>query len=389
VRLRFGIAAVIALSACGAAGCAGSTPSARTRVAVVAVGDAGGSPAVGAIVERLRARDDLALTDGAVLGYLAARAASPAPGDSVELQAEESIRRARQSAAHFDYAGATAHLRRALDLLRPKVTEAAGRAWMAAVHLELGRVLLVHGEREAAQDEIRACLHLDRGCSPDPAFNPPELVALYQDVKKRRLTDTAILRIASDPPSARAELDGTVSGTTAVEWKGLEPGLHYLVVSAFGFVQSIDAVLLAPGSKVERLVPLTPGPPEERARVALHELERLGDKADARWRAEAAKLVRTDLLVFAQDTSGGKVSLFAFDVRGELRWHGGTVARDDRGAARAWLEQLVPEPEPPWFGRWWFWALIAAVVAGSAAGVAWLETRPVQLSLKGGETSRE
>ncbi|MCZ7681845.1 MAG: PEGA domain-containing protein [Sandaracinaceae bacterium] len=230
--------------------------------------------------------------------------------------AERRLEQADEAFSRFDYQGATTQLGEALELLRPTAVSESGRRRLAAVHLTLAMVLLVHGEREAALEEVRTCLHLDARCAPDSARHPPELAALHEEVRAGAGSASGELRVTTDPPRARARLDGQRARPTPASWSELSPGRHYLTLERDGYLPEVHVINVAPSAATERRFALTLGPPEQRASAALRALERSGVDAEPRWRAQAATLAAADVLLVLS-LAEGALALGAFDARGQ------------------------------------------------------------------------
>jgi hypothetical protein len=359
----------------------------RTRVLLITVGAKKVVPQTESRMQDiLSERDDLAVQGLGSIASLAASASDPGTAGDRSLEARRRLEQGREAFSRFEYAGATAHFKEALRLLRPLAVQPAGRERLAAIHLELAKVLLVHGERGAAIDQILTCLHLDPAWSPDPGRFPPELRALHAKLSKAGARPKGELRIESVPEGASVQLDGRQQASTPVEWQGVSAGPHYIIVTRDGFRTHVGTVTVTPEQKTSRKVQLTPGTAAERAAAALRQLSRLGGRAERRWRATATDLSRSNALVVAE--ARGDVRLSAFDTRGaEL---GSRVLTHDALPREGghWLDRCLPPPDSPWYGKWWFWTPLAAAAAGAVALGVYFGTRTPDVTLVGGGTVR-
>jgi hypothetical protein len=366
-----------------APGCAETSANTgrTTSVLFVPVGE-GGSRSEVAIRERLGSRGDLELRSLERLASLAAADVSRDEGDRDE-QAQDRLARADEAFSRFDYQAATTLLAEALEILRPTASSASGRRRLASVHLSLANVLLVHGERGAALEEVRTCMHLDERCAPDPADHPPELVALHRELADAAPAEPATLRVTTDPPGARARIDGDEGAETPREITGIRPGRHYLSLDRDGFREEIHVLSLAAGETTERTFALTAGSPEHRAAAAMRALSSQGVHAEPRWRAQAAGLAGADLLLVL-GLHGGRLTLGAFDARGAAIADALEQPSDDPDAATAWLEHVMPTPSVPWFGQWWFWTPVVVGIALGFGAVVFAAARTPPVRLVGG-----
>ncbi|MEZ4337659.1 MAG: PEGA domain-containing protein [Sandaracinaceae bacterium] len=259
---------------------------------------------------------------------------------------------------------------------------AEGRARLASTHLTLAMVLMVHGEREAAQEEVRTCLHLDAACAPDPARHPPELVELHREVLAEESRE-ATLTVTSEPSGATVTIDGQREGQTPITWEGLPSGRHYVTLERDGFLPDVQVVSIGGGEPAERHFPLSIGPPPMRAAAALRALRSDGADAEARWRAEAAALTEADVL-FVLSLSPDRLALAAFDGRGTALGDALEREGDDAEAARGFLDEVLPPPTVPFYGQWWFWTPIALGVAILLAGATFLVVNTPDVRIHGG-----
>jgi hypothetical protein len=383
------VAACPAIAACAPTG---AYAGHRIPVLFVPVGEGGTSASERALRRRIDERGDLEMVSVSRLATLAAGGPSGTEAESdaegrIE-QAERRIEQAEDAFSRFDYQGATTQLGEALALLRPLATTESGRRRLASVHLTLAMVLLVHGEREAAVEEVRTCVHLDARCAPDAARHPPELVQLTEEVRADAGPANGVLRVITDPPDARARIDGGGPQPTPAEWSELRPGRHYLTLERDGFVPEVHVVTVSEGERMERAFRLTLGATEERASAAVRQLEGRGVEAEPLWRAQAATLAAADLMVVLSVRSGG-LSLAAFDARGAPIGDALTRPGDEPGAAVGWLEQTLPGPTVPWFGQWWFWTPVALGLSVAFGALVWAIVRTPPVQLIGGEVIRE
>lgn len=342
--------------ACGGGASAGRT----TTVLLVPSGDAAeSSEAERVLRRRITEREDLELTSLARLASLAADAEGE-DTDAVEMEAQRRMADADEAFSNFDYAGATTQLAEALELLRPLARRATGRQRLAALHLQLANVLQVHGERDAAIEELRTCRHVDPECRPDPARHPPELITLFEEATAETAR-AASLRITTDPPGASVSVDGSPPRASPATFEALSPGRHYVTIERDGFRPEAQLVNVAAGEPTERAIALTAGAEPARAQAALRSLRGRGPDAEPLWRAQAAALTEADvLLVLRLDREAFRLALF--DARGAPLGDALERDRDDASAALTHLEQTLPEPTLPWYGQWYFWVPVSAGV---------------------------
>ena len=371
--------AALSLSACGSTG---TEVGRHSTVLLVTSGDeAEGSEASRALRRRLDERGDLDLQGVARLAALAAEDEA-SDDEAAELEAQRRLARAEDAFSRFDYAGATTEIGEALELLRPLASRATGRQRLAGIHLQLAEVLQVHGERDAALEEIRTCVHLDPDCAPDPARHPPELVALFSEAREDGAGGSS-LHVDTRPSGARVWLDGQREARAPTTWDDVAPGRHYVILAQDGFLSEVQVVSVAAGGPTERRFALTSGPPSTRAAAALRALEARGPEAPRRWRAEAASLTEADfLLVLRLDER--RLHLAAFDARGRPLLEPLEGEVDDGDAARAYLERALPEATVPFYGQWWFWTPVSVGLAVVLAAVGIFVTVEPSVQLVGG-----
>jgi hypothetical protein len=348
--------------------------------------EAEGSEAARRLRRRVSARDDLELRSLSRLASLAAEETEEDLEEAV-VRAQRRLEAAEEAFARFDYAGATTQLNEALELLRPSARRTTGRQRLAAVHLQLALVLHVHGEREAALEELRACVHLDPACAPDPARHPPELLALHAEARAASERPGAVLRVETDPPGARVTLDGGREASTPAVWEDVDAGRHYLTIEHDGFLAEVHPVSVAAGAPTTRRFTLTAGPAPTRAAAALRALRDRGPDAPARWRAEAADLSEADVLLVLHRTPEAQ-RLAAFDVRGAPLLDALESDPGDAGALTGHLDEVLPPPTVPFYGQWWFWTPVAAGVAIALAALTYLAVNVPDRRLIGGSVSR-
>ncbi|MCB9597560.1 MAG: PEGA domain-containing protein [Sandaracinaceae bacterium] len=330
---------------------------------------------------RVEEREDLEPASVTRLATLAAEQRE-ASTEEAEVEASRRLADAEEAFSRFDYTGATTQLNEALELLRPLARSASGRARLASTHLTLGNVLLVHGEREAALEELRTCVHLDPTCAPDPARHPPELVELFREMAAAE-SGAATLAVSSDPSGATVTVNGQREGQTPITWDGLAPGRHYVTLERDGFLPEVQVVSIAAGEPTERTFALTGGPPPMRAAAALRALRAAGADAEPRWRAEAATLTEADVVVVL-GLSSGQLALQAFDGRGAPLGDGLEREGDDGDAAREFLDGVLPPPTVPFYGQWWFWTPVALAVALVLAAATFLVVNVPDVRIHGG-----
>ncbi|MBX3272982.1 MAG: PEGA domain-containing protein [Sandaracinaceae bacterium] len=354
-----------------------------TAVLLVASGEgASESSGLRAVRARIEERDDLEPASLSRLAALATETRESATED-VEAEVRARLAGAEDAFSRFDYTGATTQLDEALVLLRPLARTADGRARLARTHLTLAMVLMVHGEREAAVEELRTCRHLDADCAPDPARHPPELAELFREVAASDGGEGA-LSVATEPPDATATLDGRREAPTPARWDAVSPGRHYVTLARDGFVPDVQVVNVGGGTPTERQFALTLGPPPARAAAALRALEADGVLAEARWRAEAAALTEADVLVVLS-RSEERLALAAFDGRGAPIGETLRLALDDAGAFRRHLDTVLPPTTVPFYGQWWFWTPVALGVAVILVAITFAIFNVPDVRVQGGD----
>jgi hypothetical protein len=356
-------------------------------VLVLPIGDVD-APAVEATHRRVLARDDLAFVG---LGGLSALAARETAGEGEEEPAvEQLLAEARAAFSRFDYAASTSALEEALALLRPRGTTASGRRRLADVHLRLAMVLNVHGEREAAVDQMRACLRLDPACAPDPALHPPVFVALHAEVVAAETSpaERGSITIRSDPTGAGASLDGGPVRPTPVTFEEVAPGPHYLGVSLDGYRTEVELVRVVPGEVTTRSATLRPGPESARAGAALRAIERSGPDATRRTFSEAARLTDAEALLLV-DARRRPARITLFDAHGRRVRTSAPLAAGVRDRIERFVEEALPRPGARWYERWWFWTTVAAVVAGTVALSVYFGVRTRDVTIPWGQVVRE
>lgn len=382
MRPKNNTALVIALIAL--AGCSNTAPTVgrATTVLLVTSGTrAEGSEAERALLNRIIEREDIEPSSLSRLASLAADDREISTEDA-EVEAARRLEQAEVAFSNFEYSGATTQLGEALELLRPLARRATGRSRLAQIHFQLANVLHVHGEREAALEEIRTCVHLDPACAPDPARHPPEVIELHRSVTESD-AGTAVLRITTEPSNVSVTVDGGREASTPAEWDHVAPGRHYVTLEREGFLPDVQVVSVAAGEPTERHFALSAGPPPMLASAALRALREDGPDAEQRWRAEAADLTEADvLLVLRIDEE--HLALAAFDGRGVPLGDALERDSDDGGAARGFLDEVLPPPTVPWYGQWWFWIPFALVISIGLAALTYVLVNVPDVQLVGG-----
>lgn len=354
-----------------------------TRVLVIPAADASGD-ADEALRAAVTSRADLTLTGMYRLAELASQ--TPEADEDVEAAARTHLEEAEEAFSRFDYERATAQLDEARARLSGRIEMASGRERLADVHMRLALVRLVHGEREAALGELRACVHLFEECAPDPAVHPPELAALFEEVRAERAPGGA-LRIETEPPGAIARLDGRVSAQTPAAWSGIAHGRRYVSITRDGYEPEVVEVPITSGAESMRRVTLRPGATSVRAAAALRQLSAHGLSAEVEWRATAARLGAADALLVLEGSA--RVSIAAYDPRGELL---GRELRDVAGGRvqiGRWLRGVLPEPRAAWYQQWRFWVPVSILLATTLATGVYLGVRTRDVRLEGGDVVLE
>ena len=340
-----------------------------------------------AIRDRIGERNDLEPANLARIAALASNVDdSSESDDAATIEGQRRLALAEDAFSRFDYAGATTQISEALEVMRPLALRASGRQQIAAVHLQLAHVLLVHGERGAAIEELRTCLHLDPECAPDPARHPPELVALRETAAAANQRDMAALSIETVPPGADVILDGRERATSPHRWGDVPPGRHYVALRRDGFVDEVHVVNVAAGEPTNRRFTMSLGAPSARASAALRALQERGPRAEQRWRREATRIANADVLL-ALRSGQGAATIGAFDARGEPL--GDESEASGANTAVQFLDNVLPPPSVPFYSEWWFWLPVGLGVAGLVGLVTFVIFNVPDIRLVGGTITRE
>ncbi len=211
------------------------------------------------------------------------------------------------------------------------------------------------------------------------------------------------IEIITDPPGARAYIDGRFMGVTPTVVFGLKVGAHYATFKKMGFVKAGQKVTVSPVAQQQVTVQLKRS---EKFLLLKQSLENaklgLGREEANSAMVDLRSFLFIDQVIFTTMGYEGpdrmKIQAYLYDLRSKLRLNQVTMTVNTRSLGG--LEQLMrllyqdvrldgtatppPEPPPPpppkrkpFYTSWWFWTSVGAGLATAiiVPYLAWPETR--------------
>ncbi len=183
-------------------------------------------------------------------------AAAPGPALAPPVDAaKECVAEGHGLAFRLDFAGAIRRLSECEERFGGALARPEGVPALSALLVELAAASAGAGEKERARTAFAKLARLEGATPPDPALHPPEVIALWEEVKR----DPGAARatsIEASPRWTKAWIDGRpVSAGTRAQ---LAPGPHFATAEAAGFTPFAGMVVVdAENARVSfRLAPL-------------------------------------------------------------------------------------------------------------------------------------
>jgi len=258
------------------------------------------------------------------------------------------------------------------------------RPYLAEIFLRRGLLLLWTGNRAGAEEMFGRVRVLRPGFAPDPALFSPSFRESWSRAAARPPAGAEIL-VQSIPSGADIFVDGTRAGSTPgrIRVPVLSPVVIRLTHSGYLPVEQFGYWL--PGDSEMRDVTLT--------RDRLSRLEELlassggGKETGALLNEMASSAGAERVGVFLLTGNGPMARVRVFSLKqgddepaaaGEFEWPEGEDGTKAAAANAASLLKSAGWPAlsgdsrsaPPWYHKWWIWALLGAAVAGAAAAGA-------------------
>jgi hypothetical protein len=202
------------------------------------------------------------------------------------------------------------------------------------------------------------------------------------------------IELTTDPPGARAYVDGRFMGITPTVVFGLRVGTHYATYKAAGFIKAAQKVIVSGNEERRYALPLARSKDFLLLQQSIDGAKRvLGQPTANAQMAQLKTFLYLDQVIFATmgHASPGRISVqaFLYDLRSKVRLNFVTQTLDLRAlqdmstlARNLYLNIRTdgtleappdaPPPPPPkrrrFYATWWFWSAI--VVGGTAIGLA-------------------
>jgi hypothetical protein len=290
--------------------------------------------------------------------------------------------------------GAAGHMERvenaaAGKLLSEAEKEARGyrftettRPFLAEIFLRMGILKLREGDPASAETLLCRSRALRPGFSPDPAMFPPQVIAAWENAKRRPLPETELL-VQSLPSGAGITVDGEYKGKTPSRIRPGKTGPVRIRVSHKGYRDAEKIGQWLPGD-TETLGFTLSG--DRVARLG----DLLSDGAGQRGKgagplisefAAAAGAGRVAVLTLERNQTGEPFRVRAYSrgaaggdpvFLGEMEVSGGSRGAETCGEwaagklrAAGWPDGRKEPEETPWYRKWWVWGILI-----SGAGVA-------------------
>jgi len=311
----------------------------------------------------------------------------PVPDDAALRRIAGKVSRASEQMDKVESAAAERLLEEAEKECRSYRFTEATRPFLAEIFLRRGILDLWEGKPTNAEALFSRVRALRPGFTPDPALFPPQVLSVWEAIKRRPVPEAELL-VESLPSGAEIFVDGERRGVTPsrVRTKNIAPvrirvsHTGYRDAETTGQWLPGDTEILRftlPGDRVARLGELLAGAAQEKdggagplveelsaaagtSRVAILTLEKDARGEGLRARLYAGRLSgRNPVLLGETSIPEGKR---AAELSG--KWTAETLAAD------GWPK--AEHPARPWYTNAWFWGIVltAAIVGvlGSGGG---------------------
>lgn len=258
---------------------------------------------------------------------------------------------------------------------------------LGVAHATLGK------SRQASRVFSRLFAWRPRAVYP-PLFDTKFLPLFERAQKKTRKAKRGSIELVTQPPGARAYVDGRFVGATPTVAFGLTVGRHYATFKKAGHVKGGLVVSVDPGRQRSFSAELK----QSQKFLILQESLKGATAALGQEQANSAMtdlrvVLFLDQVVFAkvERTAGGlQLNAYLYDLRSKLRLNHARMTFDpNKPDSIDELARLVyvnvpydgripapPEPPPPppvtrraFYAKWWFWTAIAAGAAAVATTI--------------------
>jgi hypothetical protein len=320
-----------------------------------------------------------------------ADAAFPVPDDAALRRISGKISRASAHMERVENEEAGKLLAEAEREARSRRFTETTRPFLAEIFLRAGIIKLREGDAPSAETLFSRSRALTPGFSPDPALFPPQVLAAWENARRRPVPEAELL-VQSLPSGAGIAVDGEYKGKTPSRVRPGKTGPVRIRVSHDGYRDAEVVGQWLPGDAETLDFPLSGD------RVArLGELLGEGDGKRGKGAgplfaefAAAAGAERIAVVALEKDRSGEGFRARAYArgipggdpvFLGEKDFPAGDRASETAGkwVAAKLLENGWPpetkDPETkPWYKSWWVWgilvsgAVIAAALAGGGGG---------------------
>lgn len=166
--------------------------------------------------------------------------APPAPMLAPIDAAKACVAEGHALAFRLDFAAAIRRLSDCDEKMGPSLARPEGIAALSALLVELASAAVAAGERERARTVLARLARLEGAVPPDPALQTPEVMALWEDVR-REPAGARPAMIEMQPRWTKAWIDGrAVTGKSLA----LAPGTHYALAEAAGYMPFASMIVV-------------------------------------------------------------------------------------------------------------------------------------------------
>ena len=381
---------VLAPAAAGASTGKAATTAVPTKVTLFYFFPEGFSSRIAASVSRslgraLRSNRRLEVKDS---DQLLAAYAGDMPSDAIDA-AEKELQNALAALTGGDFRNAATQLETTIPKLEALIAFIKKRRLAHAI-LSLGVCQAALGKRALAADTFRDLLAWRPGARYDLDTYPSKFVGLFEGARKKakRLPRGSAV-LSTDPPGAKAYVDGRYLGVTPTTAYGLSSGRHYATFKKDGFIKSGLPIAVSAREQRSYSLPLKRSEKYLLLKQTIAQARQgLGKSTASAAMVDLRTVLFIDQVIFAEVESvdaATTLTLHLYDLRSKLRlnlakFRFEKVSNSKLADAAQLLYLNVrydggvdapPDPAPPppktrraFYARWWFWT---AVAAGAAA----------------------